>query len=93
MLKFTKYRREINNILTRYGGSNLRIFGSTARGETTESSDLDILIDLEENRSLLDLIAIKQDLEDLLGCKVDVLTEKGLSPYLRDSILEEAVAF
>ena len=81
----------INRVVTQYGGSNIRIFGSTARGDVTDSSDLDILIKLEPGRSLLDLIAMKQDLEDILGCKVDIVTEAGLSPYLKDNILKEAV--
>jgi len=48
-------------------------------------------VDLEPGRSLLDLVALKQDLEDLLGCQVDVVTEGGLSPYLREQVLREAV--
>ena len=85
-------RDVINRVVTQYGGSNIRIFGSAARGDATDSSDLDILIRLEPGRSLLDLIAMKQDLEDLLGCKVDIVTEAGLSPYLKDNILSEAVS-
>ncbi|HHE46734.1 MAG TPA: nucleotidyltransferase [Bacteroidetes bacterium] len=89
--KFHQYGESIARIITQYGGRNIRVFGSAARGEATESSDLDILIELEAGRSLLDLIAMQQDLEDLLGIKVDVVTEAGLSPYIRDDILEEAV--
>ena len=55
-------------------------------------SDLDLLVKLEAGRSLLDLIAIKQDLEDLLGCQVDVVTEAAISPYIREKVLKEAVA-
>ena len=68
------------------------MFGSLARGDNRDGSDLDLLIDLAPGRSLLDLIAIKQDLEDLLGVRVDVVTERSISPYLRDAVLREAVA-
>jgi predicted nucleotidyltransferase len=69
----------------------VRIFGSVARGDPTPNSDLDILVDMEEGRSLLDLVALWQDLQDLLGMRVDVISEGGMSPYLRAKILAEAV--
>jgi uncharacterized protein len=84
-------RRQILEIAEGHGARNVRLFGSVARGETTETSDLDLLIEMEPGRSLLDIVAIKQDLEDLLGCKVDVVTEAAISPYLRDKVLQEAV--
>ena len=76
----------------RHGATHVRVFGSFARGDNRADSDLDLLIDLQPGRSLLDLVAIKQDLEDLLGFKVDVVTERSLSPYLRDAVFKEAVA-
>jgi len=85
-------KKDILRIANQFGGYNIRIFGSVAREETTTTSDIDILIDLEKGRSLLDLIAIKQDLEDLLGCSVDVATDKCLSPYIREAVLREAVS-
>ena len=84
-------RRQVLEIAHQHGASNVRIFGSVARGETTETSDLDLLIEMAPERTLLDVIAIKQDLEELLGCKVDVVTEAAISPYLRDKVLHEAV--
>jgi uncharacterized protein len=84
-------RRQVLDIAAGHGALNVRLFGSVARGETTESSDLDLLIEMETGRSLLDIVAIKQDLEELLGCKVDVVTEAAISPYLRDKVLNEAV--
>lgn len=84
-------RDDILRIAAQHGASNIRVFGSVARGEAEPESDLDLLIQLESGRSLLDLIAIKQDLEDLLERKVDVLTESAISPYLRERILREAV--
>jgi predicted nucleotidyltransferase len=82
---------EILRIAHSHGARTVRVFGSRARGDATAESDLDLLISLEPGRSLLDVVAIKQDLEDLLGFSVDVVTEGGLSPYLRDSILAEAL--
>lgn len=70
---------------------DVRVFGSVARGEAGASSDLDLLVDVEPGRSLLDVIAFWQALEETLGSRVDVVTEGGLSPYLRDRIHADAV--
>lgn len=72
------------------GGSEKVRGGSRARGDAGPESDLDLLVTMDPGRSLLDLVAIKQDLEDLLHYTVDVVTENGLSPYLRDGVLAEA---
>ncbi|MDQ5824130.1 MAG: nucleotidyltransferase family protein [Chloroflexota bacterium] len=82
-------REEILSIAKSHGVTSVRIFGSVARG-TEEPRDLDLLVQLEPGYSLLDLVAIKQDLEDLLGCSVDVVTEAALSPYIREQVLREA---
>jgi predicted nucleotidyltransferase len=66
------------------------VFGSTARDEAGPQSDIDLLVDVEPGRTLLDLIAFEQDLEEILGCSVQVLTDAGLSPYLQQRILTEA---
>ena len=84
-------RADVNRIAAAHGARNVRIFGSVVRGESTASSDLDLLVDMSEGRSLLDLIALGDDLEGALGVAVDVVTEKSLSPYLRDRILAGAV--
>jgi predicted nucleotidyltransferase len=84
-------REQIRRLAARHGARQLRIFGSVARGETHSESDLDLLVKLDPGRSLLDLVALKQDLEDLLGCRVDVLTEAAISPYIRDKVLRESV--
>ncbi|MBI2886474.1 MAG: nucleotidyltransferase family protein [Chloroflexi bacterium] len=84
-------REQILHIVASHGGGNVRVFGSRARGEARPDSDLDVLVTLMPGRSLLDLVAIKQDLEDLLGCAVDVVTEAAISPYIRDQVLKEAV--
>jgi uncharacterized protein len=85
-------REEINRIAATHGARNVRVFGSVVRGESSGTSDLDLLVDMSEGRTLLDLVALGADLEEALGVAVDVVTEKSLSPYLRDRILAEAVA-
>jgi predicted nucleotidyltransferase len=84
-------RQEILRIAALHGASNIRIFGSESRGEAGPESDLDLIVDMEKKRSLLDHVALMQDLEDLLGCKVDVVTERALHWYIKDRILAEAV--
>ena len=86
-----KYRQEILNLANRHGAREVRVFDSLARGEGSETSDLDLLVTLNEGRSLLDLVGLKQDLEDLVHRPVDVVTERALSPYLRERVLSEAV--
>lgn len=81
---------EIRRIAREHGVVRLRVFGSHASGVATDSSDLDLLVQLDPERDLLDLVEFKLAVEDLLGCEVDVVTEGGLSPYLRDRILQEA---
>ncbi len=83
-------RAEIVRIAKANGATSVRIFGSFARGTARADSDLDFIIDLEPGRHLLDLVAIKQDLEDLLGLSVHVVTEAAISPYIRDEILRHA---
>src|SRR5205807_8721911 len=85
-------RDEILSLAQRRGAQNLRVFGSVARGEANESSDLDLLVAWEPGRSLLDHAGLVQDLQDLLGVKVHVGTEKSLHWYARDRILHEATA-
>lgn len=85
-------RAKIVEITSLHGAAKVRIFGSPARGETKPGSDIDLLIELQAGRSLLDIVAIKQDLEDLLDCKVDVVTEAALSPYIKDDVLQQAVS-
>ena len=87
-----KKREEILRIASAHGARNIRLFGSVSRGEGGPKRDVDILVKLEPGRSLLDIIAIKQDLEDLLGCEVDVVTEEAVSPYIREQVLKEAVS-
>lgn len=83
-------REEILRLAERRGAQNLRVFGSVARGEANDNSDLDLLVDWEPNRSLLDHAGLVEDLQELLGMKVHVGTEKSLHWYVRDRILREA---
>lgn len=83
-------RDEIIRLATTHGARNLRLFGSVARGEDRPDSDIDLLVDMDPERSLLDLVALGQDLEELLHRKVDVLTAVSVHPTLRDRILSEA---
>ncbi len=81
---------DILRIARENGATTVRIFGSRARGDASAASDLDLLIRLEPNRSLLDLVGMKLALEDFLGVRVDVVTEQALSPYIRAAVLAEA---
>jgi predicted nucleotidyltransferase len=92
-LKEVRNRREaILRVAAKYGVRNVRVFGSVACGEDREVSDLDVLVEFEPGRSLLDQVGFQQDLELLLGCRVDVVAEGGNSPYLEARIRREAVA-
>jgi predicted nucleotidyltransferase len=75
----------------RRGARNVRVFGSVARGGADEQSDIDFPVDLEPGRTLLDLGGLQYDLEQLLGCRVDVVTKRGLKPRIRERVLREAV--
>ena len=84
-------RVDILRLADRHGASEVRVFGSVARGEAGADSDVDLLIKMAPERSLLDHVALWQDLEDLLGRKVDLVSEKALHRLIRDQILKEAV--
>lgn len=88
---FTDKREKVLLIAARHGARNVRIFGSVARAEAGRDSDVDVLVDLEPGRSLFDLGGLLMDLQDLLGCRVDVVTEQGLRPRIRERVLREAV--
>lgn len=75
----------------RYGASNVRVFGSVVKGNFSDESDIDLLVDLESGRSLFDLGALLMDLQEMLGCKVDVGTTQMLKASIREKVLKEAV--
>ncbi len=84
-------REEILHIAAKHGAHNVRVFGSVARGEADTESDLDLLVEMEPSRSLLDMGGLLMDLQDLVGCRVDIVTEKGLGERIRDRVLKDAV--
>lgn len=84
-------RAELEDVAQRRGARHLRVFGSVARGTEQHGSDLDLLVSFEPGRSLLDLGGLIADLQDLLGCAVDVVTVEELRPHVRERILGEAV--
>jgi len=84
-------RDQILQLAASYGAHNLRIFGSTARGETSPGSDIDFLVDLDPDRSLMDLGGLLMDLQELLQARVDVATEGMLRPKVRARALADAV--
>ncbi len=84
-------REEILSIAARHGARNVRIFGSVARGEDDDKSDIDLLVEFESGRSLLDHAGLWLELQDLLGCKVDVVSERGIKPRIRERVLRESV--
>jgi uncharacterized protein len=91
-LDVIRARREaILGLAKQYGIRRVRIFGSVARGEDHAGSDIDVLIEFEPGRSLLDQVGFRQDLEEMLGRPVDVVSERGISPYLEAEILKAAI--
>ena len=84
-------RKDILRIAAEHGAYNVRIFGSVARGEADEKSDIDLLVDMEKGRSLFDLGGLLTDLQNLLGHDVDIVTERGLRDRIRDRVLREAI--
>jgi hypothetical protein len=82
---------EILGIAARYGAFNVRVFGSVARAQADEHSDIDFLVEMEPGRSLFDLGGMQSELETALGRPVDVVTEKGLKARIRARVIEEAI--
>ena len=83
-------RHDILRIAAQHGARNHRVFGSVARGDDGAHSDVDLLVDMDPDRSLLDVVGLGQDLEELLDRRVDVLTGASLHPTLRDRILADS---
>jgi predicted nucleotidyltransferase len=86
-----KNREQILKVAERYGAYNVRVFGSVARGEADEASDIDFLVNLEAGRSLMDLGGLLYDLQNLLGVPVDVVTENGLRTRIRERVIQESI--
>jgi predicted nucleotidyltransferase len=84
-------RNEIIRLAARHGAANVRVFGSTARGDASRHSDVDLLVDLDPERTLMDLGGLLVDLQELLQVRVDVATEAMLRPHVRERVLADAV--
>ena len=84
-------KNKIDKILKQYHAENIRVFGSVARGDSTEKSDIDFLVKFLPNASLLDQVGIIHELTVLLDCPVDVVSERAINRYLLPKILNEAV--
>lgn len=91
-MNLEKIKNKVIPIFNQYGVNKAAFFGSSVRSENTDESDIDILVELPEEASLLDLAGLKIDLEERLGRKVDVITYGSLHPLLKDKILSEEVA-
>ena len=90
--EFLKEKRaEIMKIAVKHGAKNIRIFGSAVRGEATPESDIDFLVDAGPDTSSWFPAGLILDLQELLGCRVEVVTERGLNPHIREHVLREAV--
>ena len=87
-----KKRNDILQITSKYGAHNVRVFGSVARGETDEDSDIDFLVRLEPGSTLLKHAALIRELENLLDRKVDVISERGLRQRIKNRVLTEAIS-
>lgn len=86
----TRHRDFILSTATEHGVSDVRVFGSVARGEASEGSDVDLLVKRHDGTSLLKLVGLEQELGDRIGIPVQVITESGVSPLLKDRIFSEA---
>lgn len=84
------HRAEIYAIAAKHGVEDIRVFGSVARREEREDSDIDFLVRMEKGKSLLDLVGFKLDMEDFSLRKCDVLSEKGVSEYIKEYVYHEA---
>lgn len=84
-------RQAVIDAVAQRGAGNVRLFGSVARGDPTEGSDIDLLVDLDDDASLSDLIGLERELSELLGVEVDVVPAHALKPRLRKRVLDEAI--
>jgi hypothetical protein len=90
--KIQHLKKDIYQIAQRYNAGKVYVFGSCARKEETKESDIDLLVEFLPQATLFDQVHIKEELEALLNCKVDVIPRRALNPYISKNILAEAVA-
>lgn len=86
-----KYRQQILEITSKYGAYNVRVFGSIVRGEASEASDIDFLVQLEPRCKLFDWLHLEEELEELLGKRIDVIQEEAMKGKMRETALKEAI--
>jgi len=84
-------RDKILEVSAKYGAKNIRIFGSVARGDFGRDSDIDFLVDMEKGRSLFDMGGLLMELQKILGCKVDVVTPKGLRQRIKERVIKDSI--
>ncbi|MGE0101219.1 MAG: nucleotidyltransferase family protein [Blastocatellales bacterium] len=84
-------KEAIAGLAKKYGASNIRVFGSVARGDETPASDIDLLVDMDSDSSLFDQIALQEEIEILLGRKIDLVTEDSIYWLIRRRVLKEAI--
>ena len=89
MAQITPFDDRINTYMSQQGAVKIGVFGSYARNEARADSDLDLMVWFEEQKSLLGMIRMERELSELLGIKIDLLTEQAVSPYLIDRIKKE----
>jgi len=82
---------KIISILVKHGIKRILVFGSHARNEATQTSDIDLIVDFPEGTSLLDHVGIEIELSEALNMKIDLLSRNGISPYIKDHILKEVI--
>ncbi|MDI6841051.1 MAG: nucleotidyltransferase family protein [bacterium] len=83
--------KKIAQLLKKQGAKKVAVFGSYVRGEEKPVSDIDVIVEFAERKSLLDIVGIEQELAEALNIKIDLLTEKSISPYLIDRIKKEMI--
>ncbi len=84
-------KKKIISILVKHGIKRILVFGSYARNEATLKSDLDLIVEFPEGTSLLDHVGIEIELSEVLNMKIDLLSQNGISPYIKDQVLKEAI--
>jgi uncharacterized protein len=90
--RLRRHRRAVIETAARRGARNVRVFGSVARGEDTDTSDIDLLVDLDDRVGLVSLVGLNRELADLLGVEIDVVPAGSLKPNIRDDVAGEAIA-
>lgn len=88
-----KHKKQILHLCSDAGVSNMRIFGSVARGTATKDSDIDLLVDISPKLGLLGLMQLESNLQELLGVKIDLVPSEGLKPHMKNEVLNEAIPF